>query len=227
MSTGRHNGRLPRTRRNRCSLDIQWECAAPVNLIVRHLRRQNLKAIASSCLGLLILCGCSLQERGFRFHGEYRAPRSRFQIALLSQGFVKPGNDVAESAFSIVQFCPAPGMIAKPFQVSMMSPPDQWIKVESEDVSFPVTEWNWKTSGAILNNLLNRAGYSDLAQEEVKDIGRAMESSLLGPKGFILKGQGKSIGVQRADIEYGFMVQRNKPQDKWVESRELPQCGLR
>ena len=118
-------------------------------------------------------------------------------------------------------------MIAKPFQVSMISPPDQWIKVESEDFSFPVTEWNWKTSGAILNNLLNRAGYSDLAQEEVKDIGRAMENSLLGPKGFILKGQGKSIGVQRADIEYGYKVQRNKPQDKWVESRELPQCGLR
>ena len=182
-----------------------------------------MRVLVSLIKCVIILGGCAFLTRGFRFHGEYRAPKSQFQIALISQGFVKPEYDIAESAFAIVQFCPLPKAKGKSFQVSMISTPNEWIKVESQDLSLPATEWNWKTSEIVINDLLSRAGYSSVMTEEVKDIARAMENSLGGPKGFIMKGQGQSIEILRAK-EYGYKVEESKAQNTWVNSSELSEC---
>jgi hypothetical protein len=186
---------------------------------------RTLTILASLGLGVLVLGGCTFFDNGFRFHGEYRAPKSQFQIAMISQGFVKSGHDIAESSTAIVQFCSSSVVKGRSFQVSMIATPNEWIKVECADLELSTTEWNWKTSEKVVGNLLTQAGYTGLVEVEVKDIARAMESALAGPKGFVMKGQGQSIEVLRADIEYGYKVEKNKPQNTWVNSRELPRCG--
>jgi hypothetical protein len=52
---------------------------------------------------LLLMTSCSI-DRGFRFYGEYDAEQSHYRIQLISQGYVKPGDDLAESALALCSF---------------------------------------------------------------------------------------------------------------------------
>ena len=109
----------------------------------------------------------------------------------------------------------------------MTSVPNEGIKVECmecPDPSVSLAEWNWKTSDRLVSNLLSKASYSNIDSEEVKDMVRAMGNSLSGPKGFIMKGQGRSIDVLRDDIQYGYKVEKEKPYKAWIKSKELPSC---
>jgi hypothetical protein len=56
-------------------------------------------------LALLVTLACD-EDRGFRFHAEYGAPRSGYRIKLISQGWVKSAADISENAYELVQFCP-------------------------------------------------------------------------------------------------------------------------
>jgi hypothetical protein len=118
-----------------------------------------------------------------------------------------------------------PNAKGKSFRVSMISTPNEWIKVECADLNLPATEWNWKTSETLMNNLLSSAGYTNLVAEEVKDIERAMNSSLGEPKGFIMKGQAQSIEVLRDDIQCGYKIEKSKPRNTWVNPKELSECS--
>jgi len=172
----------------------------------------------------LLVGSCSF-DRGFRFYGEYEAEQSRYRIQLISQGYVKPGDDLAESAFAFVQFCPTEQSSAKAFRITLTAAPDQWNKVDSDDLAIPASELNWRTSQAWLKAALSQAGYKDIAEEELKGSVRVIESSLTGPKGVILKGQIKSLIVRRANIVYGYKVTKERPPKEWIGSSELPSCG--
>ena len=175
-------------------------------------------------LPLLLVGSCSF-DRGFRFYGEYEAEQSRYRIQLISQGYVKPGDDLAESAFALVQFCPTQKSSGKAFRITLTAAPGQWNKIESDDLAIPSSKWNWRTSERWLKEALSQAGYRDIAEEELKGSVRVMGSSLAGPKGVILKGQIKSLIVRRADILYGYKVMKNRPPMEWIGSSELTACS--
>src|SRR5205807_1348545 len=80
-------------------------------------------------LPLLLVSSCSF-DRGFRFYGEYEAEQSRYRIQLISQGYVKPGDDLAESAFALVQFCPTEKSSGKAFRITLTAAPGQWNKID-------------------------------------------------------------------------------------------------
>jgi len=171
------------------------------------------------------LAGSCSFDRGFRFYGEYEAEQSRYRIQLISQGWVKPGDDLAESAFGLVQFCPIDQSSGKAFRIRLTAASGKWDTIESDDLAIPSTEWNWRTSQGRLKEAFSKAGYRDIAEEEIKGSVKVMESSLAGPKGVILKGQIKSLVVRRADIVYGYKIIKDRPQREWIGSSELPPCS--
>jgi hypothetical protein len=175
-------------------------------------------------LPLLLVGSCSF-ERGFRFYGEYEAEQSRYRIQLISQGYLKPGDDLAESAFALAQFCPTGQSSGKAFRITLTAAPGQWNKIDSDDLAIPSSEWNWRTAQGWLKEALSQAGYRDIADEELKGSVRVMESSLAGPKGVILKGQIKSLIVRRANIVYGYKVMKDRPPKEWIGSSELLSCS--
>jgi hypothetical protein len=173
-----------------------------------------------------LLAGSCSFDRGFRFYGEYEAEQSRYRIQLISQGYVKPGDDLAESAFAFVQFCPIEQSSGKAFRITLTAVPGQWNKVDSDDLAIPPSEWNWRTSHVWLKGALSQAGYRDIDEEELNGSVKVMESSLAGPKGVILKGQIKSLIVRRANIVYGYKVARESTASEWIGSSELPSCSM-
>jgi len=175
-------------------------------------------------LPFLLVSSCS-PNRGFRFYGEYEAEQSRYLIQVISQGYVKSGDDLAESAFALVQFCPTTHSTGRAMRMTLTAAPGQWNKIESDDVAIPSREWNWRTSEGWLRAALAQAGYGDVAEEEIKGSAKVIECSLTGAKGVILKGQIKSLIVRRADIVYGYKVMKDRPPREWVQSSELRRCG--
>ena len=175
-------------------------------------------------LTLLLVSSCSF-NRGFRFYGEYEAEQSRYRIQLISQGYVKPGDDLAESAFALVQFCPTEQSSGKSFRIKLTAASGKWNRIESDDLAMPSSEWNWRTSQGWLKEALSQAGYRDIDEEELKGSARVIGSSLAGPKGVILKGQIKSLIVRRADIVYGYKVMKDRPPREWIGSSELASCS--
>ena len=166
--------------------------------------------------------GCQFPDMGYRFHAGYQAKRSGCRIQLLSQGYVKSGNDLADSSLSLVQFCPLPGSPGKPFRVEMLEVPNEWIKVECMELGMPVTDW--KSSRELLFALLSKAGYKGMVPEEVEGLARVMMNSLAGPKGVVLEGQIDSLDVLQTKIEYSYEGDRSKPQREWIDASELPRC---
>ena len=173
---------------------------------------------------LVLLVGSCSSDRGFRFYGEYEAEQSHYRIQLISQGYVKAGDDLADSAFALVQICPVGQSSGKPFRVTLTATPGQWTRIESNDVAIPSTEVNWRTPQAWLKEALWQAGYRDLPEEELVGSAKVVGSALTGPKGVILKGQIKSLIVRRADIVYGYKVTKERPKE-WIRSSELSACA--
>ena len=175
-------------------------------------------------LPLLLVGSCSF-NRGFRFYGEYEAEHSRYRIQLISQGYVKPGDDLADSAFGLVQFCAIEQSSGKGFRIKITAASGKWDTIESDDLAIPSIEWNWRTSQGWLKEALSKAGYRDIAEAELKGSVKVIESSLVGPKGVILKSQIKSLVVRRADIVYGYKIIKDRPPREWIGSSELPPCS--
>ena len=171
----------------------------------------------------LLVDSCS-SDRGFRFYGEYEAQQSHYRIQLISQGYIKAGYDLADSAFALVQICPTGQSRANAFRLMLTVTPGQWTTVESNDVAITSTEVNWRTPQAWLKEALWQAGYRELPEEELTGSAKVMGSALTGPKGVILKGQIKSLIVHRDDIIYGYKISKERPKE-WIRSSELPPCA--
>jgi hypothetical protein len=127
---------------------------------------------------------------------------------------VNSGDDLANSAFALVQICALPGFTGRPFRIEMTALPNEWISLECRDLGVPPTDW--KRPEQLFSDLLSSAGYKGPVPEEVKGSVRVIASALSGPKGVILKGQIESLGVLRADIEYGYKVMKDQPPKKWI-----------
>jgi hypothetical protein len=181
--------------------------------------------LRSFALLLPLLVGACSSDRGFRFYGEYEAEQSHYRIELISQGYVKAGDDLADSAVALVQICPTGPSTGKPFRVTLTAALGQWTKVGSDDVAIPSKEVNWRAPQTWLKEALGQAGYQDLSEEELTGSARVIGSALTGPKGVILKEQIKSLLVRRDDIIYGYKVMKERPPKEWIASSELPRCA--
>ena len=176
-------------------------------------------------LVVMSLEGCNLSGNGFRFSGQYRATRSGYCIYVISKGYVKPGDDLAESAFAVAAFCLTGNSDSRPVLVTLAANPRQWIKLDCEELGIAGADMNWKTSRELLTTLLSKAGYSNLAPEEVQASARVIMNSLSGPKGVILKGQIESLQVLHTDITYGYNVNKSNPPGTWIDVSEFPGCN--
>lgn len=172
----------------------------------------------------LSVVGCHFLERGFGFSGEYLAARSGYRIVVQSGGIVKPEHDISDSAFSVVRICPLRNLPAKSLLFSLMAKPDEWIRLDCEHHAISGAEWNWKTEEKLLSDLLLKSGYVNLDVRELKDSIRAIEGSLAGPKGGVMKGQAQSIEVIRSEHTYNMKVFKNRRQSEWVRPTEVPSC---
>ena len=168
--------------------------------------------LRSFALLLFLLVGACSSDRGFRFYGEYEAEQSHYRIQLISQGFVKAGDDLADSAVALVQVCPTGPSTGKPFRVTLTAAPGQWTKVASDDVAISSKEVNWRGPQAWLKEALGRAGYQELSEAELTGSARVKE-------------QIKSLVVRRDDIIYGYKVMKERPPKEWIGSSELPLCA--
>lgn len=175
-------------------------------------------------LSLLLVCSCS-SDRGFRFYGEYEAEQSHYRVQLISQGYVKAGDDLAETAVALVQICPIRPSRGKAFRVILTAAPGQWTRVESNDVAIPSAEMSGRAPQAWLQELLGQADYQDLLEDKLTGSARVIGSALTGPKGVILKGQIKSLIVRRADIKYGWEAPKGRLPKEWIGSSEIPSCA--
>jgi hypothetical protein len=175
-------------------------------------------------LFLFCLSGCDMSDMGFRFYAQYEAPRGGYRINLVSQGYVEPGNDLATAAFAIVNFCPVGTSKARPLQMTLVSNPEEWIKLECKGLGVDSTDLNWRTSESVLGDLLIRAGYDDLDTEELKGTAKVIMNSLTGPKGVMLKGQITSVTVLHTDIKYGYRVMKDQPKKQWIDPADVQSC---
>ena len=173
---------------------------------------------------ILLLTSCYPLDRGFEFLGEYEAAQSGYRIRMVAGGNIKGGHDISDTAFSFVSVCPVRSDTGKPFDLTLMSHPEGWIKVESQDLGLALSEWNWRTAQKLFESLLDRAGFVHVASEEIKDSVRVIEGSLAGPKGTILNGQIDSIKVLQAKPTYLRSIKSGRPDITWVRPASLKSC---
>ena len=70
------------------------------------LYRWHACRLVPASMGLLLtFLGCD-STNGFRFDAVYAAPGSGFRIAILSRGYIKSGDDLADKSFARVRVCP-------------------------------------------------------------------------------------------------------------------------
>ncbi len=174
---------------------------------------------------LALVAGCGPADGGFRFHGEYEAALSGYDVQILSKGFVEAGHDVARTAYAIVQVCPTGRANGRSIRMILQSVPGRSIEVEAEELGPVFMEWNSKTSEGLLRGLLSAANFRNIRPDELHGSVRVIEQSLAGPKGAVLKGQIESLRVLRADIENGYPVERETPPREWLSHSELPACA--
>lgn len=165
-------------------------------------------------------------DRGFRFRATYQAPKSGYQIELLSQGFVKQGNDLSDNAFAIIQICPLAQNHGRPLRFCLLSEPDRWLQMLSSNLDLPQQDWNWRTSLKLFRQELLMAGYSELDTAEVSGSVKVIGSALSGSKGVILEGQIESVKVVNTIIYCDYKFDRNQPVIQWIKSEDLEPCIL-
>jgi hypothetical protein len=175
-------------------------------------------------LSLIFGPGCVLSDRGFRFTAGYEAVHSGYRIRLVSMGIVKPGDDLASTAFAVVNLCPTRSSIGRALQMTLTSQPKQWVKLDCESLNIRSEDLQWKTSENVLASMLKRSGYDSLVPEEIQGSLRVMLSSLNGPKGVILEGQIATVRVLDTKIDYGYDVNAMDPPAKWIAASEYPKC---
>lgn len=191
-----------------------------MNMILRTRTGQLACAIL-----LLYFQHCNLIDRGFRFTAGYEAVKSGYRLLVVSKGFVKPGDDLANSAFASVTICPDIISRGKTAQMTLTAQPEQWVKLDCEALGAHSVDLNWKSSENVLASLLTRCGYNSLVPDEIRGSVRVMMSSLTGPKGVILEGQIASLRVLYTKIDYGYSVNESDPPKRWIDASEFPKCA--
>lgn len=168
--------------------------------------------------------GCDLSDKGFRFHGQYEAVQSGYRVQVLSQGYVEPGHDLANSAFAIVHFCPIRSADGGVLRINVTARPDEWITLDCEAFEVMSRDFNGRTSEELLTELLSGSGYRNLVPDEIGATAIVIMNSLSGPKGVILEGQIESLRVLQTGSTYGYAVEKDQAPRTWIDSSEVPTC---
>ena len=175
-------------------------------------------------LSIILSHGCGFSDRGFRFTAGYEAVRSGYRIRLVSKGLVKPGDDLASTAFAVAVICPTGSSNGRVLQMTLTEMPREFIKVDCEALGMQAEELKFRRSEDLFTSMLKRSGYDSLAPQEISGSLKVMLNSLSGPKGVILEGQIATIRVLDTKIDYGYDVNAIDPPAKWIEASEYPNC---
>jgi len=186
---------------------------------LKNLRERNVQLFL-----VLFITSCQPFDRGFEFVGEYAAARSKYRMHIVAGGNIKGGHDISDTAFSLVRICPFTSRSGTPFDMTLISDPEGRFLVESKDLKQEPSEWTWRTAAPILRQMLGRAGFINVTDQDLKGSIQAIEGSLAGPKGSVLKGQSDSLDVLQAKTEYLSMKKRGRPDFSWVKHLSLKPC---
>ena len=142
-------------------------------------------------LVVLALDGCRSTATGYPFHsrGVYEAPRSGYRFEVLGEGHVAPGEDVTSTGSGVVRLCV--GATALTLHVSASASAARY-ELGTTKGSVP---WTPRDREASLRTLLGKAGAARLDAAEIEESVRAVDGVLAGPKGTLLGGQTRSLGV--------------------------------
>jgi hypothetical protein len=141
---------------------------------------------------MVLPCACQ-RDYSFRTVAEYQAPRSGYSIRIDAQGVVRAGADVSEHSSGVVAIWATntPGQAessAFAFNVALRQG-----RVRFGPESLVEGSWHGRDEEE-LSHFLSDAGLF-VAPEEMQELSSAVEGALLGPKGTLMAGQTKVLGV--------------------------------
>jgi len=144
---------------------------------------------------VLALAGCNTTATGYPFHSRavYEAPRSGFRFEVLASGKVAAGADLSDAGSGSVRFCPLPGTRGAALTFELVTGRSH-AEVELGG-SKSTAAWGSKSSATTLRTELARAGYAHLDGAELEESARVIDGVLSGPKGTVLHGQSRALGV--------------------------------
>jgi hypothetical protein len=147
---------------------------------------------------LVSVAGCRSTATGYPFHsrGVYEAPHSGYRFEVVGSGSVAAGADVSDSGSGLVRFCPLLGTSAATLSLELRAGSGS----ARYEISGTLSEkgsasWGSRNSVTTLQTQLSKAGYAHLDKAELDESVRAIEGVLAGPKGTVLAGQSRSLGV--------------------------------
>jgi hypothetical protein len=146
-------------------------------------------------LAALAVAGCNTTATGYPFNSRavYEAPRSGFRFEVLAAGKVAPGADLSDTGSGSVRFCPLPGSSGAALTFALVTARGR-VDVELAGAKTSAA-WGSTSSTATLRSELARAGYAPLDAAELEESARAIDGVLSGPKGTVLHGQSRALGV--------------------------------
>lgn len=177
-------------------------------------------------VGLFLLTACHSDSRT-RFSASYHADKSRLDALVKSATtcMVRAGGcetGVGTRGSARIIFCPSANQPGRSFRLAAVIISDTEVQLSSD-----VKTVNWTYSNAApLEVFLSANGFTELDGVEIQRLNHALFNALSGPKGYVLKGQGRAIEVTSATIEYNTSIAVEQPPNNWMEPTELPLCSL-
>lgn len=181
----------------------------------------NRRAILAFCL-VTAACGCGPGDDGFRFDGEYAAPKSGYAIRLASAGYVREDGSGVE-AFAIVQVCPAGSPGGGPVRMMFTASGGGTVKVECSGLGPVAMDWTPQTAEGMLRGLLASAGFRRIDPPELAASLDAVDRALgLPPEA----GGATPAGLRtvREERKEGQPIDRGQPAAEWLAQSEVPEC---
>lgn len=152
----------------------------------------------------IILSGCGLAnpwgDRLFETVAVYEAPKSGYRLEVIATGTIKDGADVCDGA------CEGEAKIVPKEQ----SAAKRAVRLTIRNYDIVQTMVDELEQGGVkgadaeeskkISNLLLKAGYKQLAPDEIDETVRAIRGAVAGPKGTMMQGQTRHLAV--IDIDF-------------------------
>lgn len=181
------------------------------------------RALATITLFSLAALACGPPDDGFRFDGEYSAPRSGFSLSLVCARF-SPARAEAAAAFAVAQVCPAGSPDGRPFRMTFTAEPGGPVRLEAGALGPVAMEWNDRSAEGLLRGLLTSAGFRNIDAGELGECLAALGRSLARPQGDVEETAG-SLRTIREEVTEGYGIDRDAPPAEWVPRSDFPECN--
>jgi hypothetical protein len=149
-------------------------------------------------LAPLALGSCNTTATGYPFHSRavYEAPHSGFRVEVLASGSVAAGADLSSSGSGSARFCPLSGSTAVALTLELKAGAGRVsVELAGTPPAKSTAPWSARDASATLATELGRAGYRHLDRSELEESARAIDGVMAGPKGTLLRGQTRALGV--------------------------------